>query len=262
MRGEETDYEDMDNDGDEADEDGATDLPTPPESVEGKSKQRTAGKRKREREDKDSLIKVKRIRIRTRAPVREPCVMCPNDIASERLLPTDSGSKAHRLCAIYTPETFIDSTGETELVRNVVNIDKARLDLKCNFCRSKRGACFQCSQKKCTRAYHATCAIAAGVLVDMRDVPVFDEDGTEYTDVGIDYRCRFHRPKRSKSLDGDSLEENDLIREATGKLKPGDLVQMQYYKGDIFGGVLIENRTSEHTVLVDILPQGQVRHWT
>ncbi|KAI9846192.1 MAG: hypothetical protein M1837_004306 [Sclerophora amabilis] len=264
LRGEETDYEETegeDDNGDEdEDDDGAvgkvpSNLPTPPESVEGKSKQRVR-KRKRDREDGTAKAKVKKIRVRIKAPAKEPCMLCPNDIPSERLLETDTGNEAHRLCALYTPETFIEGPPGSEKICNVSNIDKARLDLKCNFCRSKRGACFQCSQKKCTRAYHPTCAAAAGVLVDMRDVPVFGQDGTEYTDLGIDFRCRFHRPKRAKQLDGDLLEESALIKSSAGKLQVGDVVQMQYHKGEIFAGNLVENRQSEQMVLVDILPKG------
>lgn len=260
LRGDETEYEEIEvepDDDDDDDADGATDLPTPPESVEGKTKQRHR-KRKRDQDGSDPMAKVKRIRIRAKPPTREPCVLCPHEIPSEPLLPTDNGTKAHRLCAIYTPETFIEHVDGLEQVRNITNIDRARLDLKCNYCRSKRGACFQCSQKKCTRAYHATCAAAAGVLVDMRDVPVFDEDGIEYTDVGIDYRCRFHRPKRAKNLDGDALDEYPLIQRAARALVRGDLAQMQYYKGDIFAGVVVENRTSEGMIVVDILPRGFV----
>ena len=258
LRGEETEYEESENE-DDLDEDdaAAADLPTPPGSVEGKPKQRIR-KRKGDAHANanDPMLKVKRIRIRPRAPVKEPCVLCPNDIPSERLLPTDNGTQAHWLCAIYTPETFIDRTSGTERICNVAHIDKARRDLKCNYCRSKKGACFQCSQKKCTRAYHPTCAAAAGVLVDMRNVPVFDEHGTEYTDVGIDFRCRYHRVKRSKNMDGDSLEENCLVQESAQKLVAGDVAQMQYHKGDIFAGVVIENRQSERTILVDMLPRG------
>ena len=186
-------------------------------------------------------------------------MLCPNDNPHEELLPTDNGQQAHRRCAIYTPETYISVEEGQEKVCDIANIDKARLELKCNYCRSKRGAVFQCSQKKCTRAYHATCAAAAGVQVDVGKVPVFAEDGTEYTDDGIDFRCRFHRTKRGKHIDGTALEENTMIRKHAWKLSVGDVVQMQYYQGDLFAGTIVENRKSEQTVLVDILPRGFVK---
>ncbi|KAI9831229.1 MAG: hypothetical protein M1819_005157 [Sarea resinae] len=248
-------FEETDEDEDDDEDDqGATDLPTPPASVKGKPNQ--SRKRKRDTDDKGSKSKVRRVRIPAKAPAQEPCALCPNDIPAQELLSTDNGKMAHRICALYTPETYIEEESGKDIVRNVANIDKARLDLKCNFCRSKRGACFQCSQKKCTRAYHATCAAAAGVQVDIGDVPVFSEDGIEYTDTGIDFRCRFHRSKRGKNVDGFMLEEDTKIKEYAGTLKRDDVVQMQYYQGEIFAGVVVENRPSEETLLVDIIPKG------
>ncbi|KAI9792329.1 MAG: hypothetical protein M1816_002554 [Peltula sp. TS41687] len=261
LRGEVSEYEETEDEGDD-NEDGSTltgaaDLPTPPASVAGVSSQ-VSRKRKRDPPNgtTNSKTNVKKIRVRIKAPVMEPCILCPNDIPSEQLLPTDAGKEAHRLCALYTPETFIDGSSGSEKVCNVSNIDKARLNLKCNYCRSKRGACFQCSQPKCVRAYHATCAAAAGVLVDMRDLTVVGEDGKESTDVGIDFRCRFHRPRRPKNLDGDILEESKVIQNFARMLQVGDVIQMQFFRGDIFAGVVVENRVSEEMVLVDILPKG------
>lgn len=260
LRGEQTPeyYEETDEEEDEDEEDdadGPTDLPTPPGSVKGKHKPRSQ-KRKRDAGDKDAKPKIKRLRIKLKAPAHEPCVLCPNDNAYEELLPTDNGQKAHRRCALYTPETYIAEEDEKERVCDVTRIDKARLELKCNYCRNKRGSVFQCSQKKCTRAYHATCAAQAGVQVDTGLVPVYGEDGTEYTDIGIDFRCRFHRIKRGKNSDYTTLEENTFIRKHALKLSLGDLVQIQYYQSDIFAGVVLENRKSEQTLLVEVLPKG------
>ena len=257
---EETDEED-DEDEDDDEEDGPTDLPTPPGSDKGKPKARSH-KRKRDPSDKEPKPKVKRLRIKISVPAKEPCVLCPNDNRFEVLLPTDNGQKAHRRCALYTPETYIAEENGAETICDVSRIDKARLELKCNYCRNKRGAVFQCSQKKCTRAYHATCAASAGVQVDIGIVPVFGEDGTEYTDTGIDFRCRFHRVKRPKSTDKESysaiLEENSLIRKYATKLPRGEVVQVQFFQGDIFAGVVLENRKSEQTLLIDVLPKGYV----
>jgi hypothetical protein len=259
LRGEETDYEETEDEEDEEDRNGPTDLPTPPESSGDAKIKAPRRKRKRPVNDKNDKPNAKRIRVRIKAPVKEPCVLCPHDIPSEPLLPTEDGQKAHRMCALYIPETSIESgEGGKEMVTDVKYIDKARLDLKCNYCRSKKGACFQCSQKKCTRAYHATCAAAAGVLVEQGEIPVFGEDGTEYKEWGIEFSCRFHRTKRDKKLDGDALGDNERILKAASELKVGETCQMQYYGGDIFAGVVVENRKSEEMILVDILPRGYV----
>jgi hypothetical protein len=258
LRGEPTPeyYEETDEDDDDDADDALNDLPTPPASVGGKRKA-TVKKRKRDdKKDPGPKKKKKKLRIRIRIPAKEPCILCPNDVTFDELLPTDNGQKAHRLCAQYTVETFVSGEGPTETVCNIARIDKARLDLKCNFCRSKRGSCFQCDARKCTRAYHATCAAAAGVLVDIGPMPYFDDDGQEYFYEGSDFRCRFHRPKRPKNVDSESLENNKLVKQYAKTLKSKDLVQAQTLTGDIFAGVVVENRPGESMVLIDVQPGG------
>ena len=263
LRGEKTPeyYEETDDEDDEEDDEkeGPTDLPTPPGSDKGKPKVRSH-KRKRDPADKEAKPKVKRLRIKLTAPSREPCVMCPNDPPYEELLPTDNGFEAHRRCGLYTPETYFADENGVERICDVEHIDKARLELRCMYCRNKRGSVFQCSVRKCTRAYHATCAASAGVQVDIGRVPVFDEDGTEYVDTGIDFRCRFHRIKRPKVTDKEqfslTLEESALIRKHARKLSRGEVVQIQYFQGDIIGGVVLENRKSEQTLLIEVQPRG------
>lgn len=255
LRGEPTpEYYEETDDEDDLDDDEAGNLPSPPASVKGK-----APSKKRKREVKqEAPKKKKKIRIRIRAPTREPCAVCPNDNPWEPLLPTDNGKKAHLSCALYTPETFIVNENGEQKVCGVANIDKARLELKCNFCRSKRGACFQCSSKKCTRAFHATCAVAAGVLVDSGLVPTFGEDGTEYYEEGYDFRCRYHRPKMPKVVNIEAMENSKRINNFAKDLKPNDTVQAQYVGAEVFGGLVIENRPSEMTLIVDVLPEGYV----
>jgi hypothetical protein len=270
LRGEPTPeyYEETD---DEDEDEGDDRLPSPPRSVAGKPKGKPGrkpsnNKRKRggkEPEEAPKPKKVRRIRIRIKIPGRGmPCILCPNDVEYDELLPTDTGMKAHRICADYTPETYILSKGEAgDTVCNVANIGKDRLELKCNYCRSKRGAVFQCSQKKCTRAFHATCAVAAGVQVDLGPMPTFDEGGTEYFYDGYDFRCRFHRPKKrnNKTVDVDSLEKDKYILNFGKTLKPQNVIQFQYVGGEmyqIYGAQVVENRPGEQAVLVDVLPDG------
>lgn len=271
LRGEPTPEYYEETDDDEDDEGGVDHLPSPPPSVAGKTKGRPgrkpANKRKRGKEEPKETPrpkKLKRIRIRIRIPGRGmPCVLCPNDVEYDDLLPTDNGLKAHRICADYTPETFIVAKTEGETVCNVANIGKDRLELKCNYCRSKRGAVFQCSQKKCTRAFHATCAVAAGVQVDLGPMPTFDAEGTEYFYDGYDFRCRFHRPKKrnNKTVDVESLEKDKFVMAYGKTLKPKDVIQFQYVGGEmyqIYGAQVVENRPGEQSVLVDVLPDGYV----
>ncbi|KAI3323976.1 hypothetical protein HD806DRAFT_496114 [Xylariaceae sp. AK1471] len=258
LRGEETDYEETEDEEEEEDEEDEdeleTGMPTPRSAHAIRLK--TAGrKRKRAITDKGEK-KTKKIRLRLKSQAEPPCCLCPHDVPGTELLPTDDDRKAHRLCALYGAETWIETIDGKEVVANVVNISKARLDLKCLFCRSKRGTCFQCYHKKCARSYHATCAAAAGVLVEEAEVPIFGEDGTEYKEQAFEFSCRFHRTKRDRKLDGDALDDCQKTRQAAAALKKGDICQLQYHRGDIFAGIIVENRCSEHTFLIDVIPNG------
>ncbi|KAL1848705.1 hypothetical protein VTK73DRAFT_10069 [Phialemonium thermophilum] len=272
LRGESTDYgetedeeeeEEEEDDDDDAEE--GTGLPSPPSSsraVKGrgsKTKKRKRGGAAAAREKGGVKLKVPKMRPRVKPAVESPCCLCPNDIPGAEILPTDDGRRAHRMCALYVPETYIETADDGgETVANAAHIDKARLDLKCLFCRSRKGACFQCSQKKCARSYHATCAAAAGVFVEEAEVPVVGEDGTEYKEQAFAFSCRFHRTKRDRRWDGEALEENARVREAAAALRKDQLCQFQYYRGDIFAGVVVENRPDEETVLIHVVPNGYV----
>ncbi|KAK2591092.1 hypothetical protein QQS21_011226 [Conoideocrella luteorostrata] len=255
LRGEETEYEETDEDDDEDDDDELSGLPTPPASHGVKFKD-ASRKRRRGMNDKTPRVRVKKIKLRVKSKAIPPCCLCPNDISLYDLLPTDDGRKAHRVCALYLPETYIDSVDDEEVICNVANVHKDRLNLKCLFCRSRRGACFQCSHKKCARGYHATCAAAGGVFVEDQEVPIFDQHGTEYKEQAFEFSCRFHRARRDKNANSETLETEPRIRDAAKQRKVGDMCQIQYLKGDIFAGVVVENREHEETLLVDILPHG------
>ncbi|KAI8634498.1 hypothetical protein F5Y19DRAFT_413682 [Xylariaceae sp. FL1651] len=255
LRGEETDYEETEDEEDEDDEDELeTGIPTPRSShtIKFQSAER---KRKRSTVEKGEK-KAKKIRLRVKSHVEPPCCLCPHDIPGAELLPTEDDRKAHRLCALYGAETWIETVNDKEIVANVASISKARLDLKCLFCRSKRGVCFQCSHKKCARSYHATCAAAAGVLVEEAEVPIFGEDGTEYKEQAFEFSCRFHRTKRDRKLDGNTLDDCQKTRQVAVTLKKGDICQLQYFRGDIFAGIIVENRVDEQNFLLDIIPNG------
>lgn len=258
LRGEPTPeyYEETDDEEDEEEEEPSA-LPTPPGSVKGKPKR--SHKRKRDPNEKEAKPKVKKLRIRIKAPSFEPCMLCPNDNPREKLLPTDNGKMAHRLCGLYTPETWIAESDGIGKVYNVGNIDKARLDLKCHYCRNRKGTKVQCSAQKCVRAFHATCAAQAGVLVDIGPMPTFGADGTEYVDEdGIDYRCRFHRSKRGKNLDSVTLEENSFIRRQAVRIQPGETVQAQFFQQEIFAGFVLDNCKDEESLLLEVMPKREV----
>ncbi len=253
MRGEETEFEETDEEDEgEEEEDGPTDLPTPPESSGDTKVKQPARKRKHKVAGKRGTEADKKVRVRLKTH-NEPCCLCPNDIKGQTLLPTDDGRKAHRICAEYTPETDI----ENGIVYGVSEIKKDRLDLKCIYCRSRKGAKIQCSQKKCVRSYHATCTAAAGMFVEQGETPVFGEDGTEYKTTGCEFSCRFHRAKRDKNLTTKLLEADERVHRAASMLKQHEICQFQFLKKDICAGIVLQNRKSEATLFLEILPSGE-----
>jgi hypothetical protein len=244
----------MDSELDEVD--GASDLLTPPRSVPEKSSRGRKQKRKLDGEEPQS----KRVRVRGDAIMRRmPCVLCPNDMDYEDLLPTEDGkAHAHRRCATYIEETSIlrDESGR-EVVCDIDRIPKARLGLKCLFCREVRGACFQCNFGKCTRAYHPTCALLAGVQVEFGSVAVIADDGQQYSVPSVDLKCKFHRQRRhggpGELLDDDNRKVVQMAR----RLSMGDLLQFQVDK-EINGAIVLENRTDERALKLKVLPRGDL----
>ncbi|KPI41813.1 DNA damage-responsive transcriptional repressor RPH1 [Cyphellophora attinorum] len=250
---------------DDEDEDELIDLPTPPGSDRGKIK--LSSKRKRATKDVGPNKKARKmIKIR-KVSKHQPCCLCPNDFAWEELLPTSNGQKAHRTCAMYTPETYIATVDGKEVISNVENISKARLELKCYECRQKKGSCFQCSSAKCTKSYHATCAMQAGVQVDKGEIAVWHE-GVEYRDIGFDWRCRLHRSVKRTRITSELSTCNHLNNcwnkpefvQYIKSLKAGDLVQWQITHSDeIEAGMIMTGYDEEQEgMLVKVLPDVRV----
>ncbi|KAH3149112.1 hypothetical protein KXV92_003162 [Aspergillus fumigatus] len=252
LRGEATPeyYDDFDSDMDVIE--GASDLLTPPRSVPEKTSTRG-----RKRKHPGETTKAKRMRVNTEIPRKAPCMLCPNDLDYEDLLPTEDGkSHAHRRCALYTEETSIlrDEAGK-EVVCDIDYIPKARMGLKCLFCREVRGACFQCNFGKCTRSYHATCALLAGVQVEHGSIAVIADDGNQYSVPSVDLKCKYHRQKRPTWMTNDAADYDRKVNATAQRLVVGDLVQFQADK-EINGAVVLQNRPEERTLLVKILPRG------
>ena len=233
---------------------GASDLLTPPRSVPEKTATSTRG---RKRKHDGDPTRAKRMKVQVEIPRRYPCLLCPNDLDYEDLLPTEDGrSHAHRRCALYTEETLIlrDESGK-EVVCDVDQVPKARMGLKCLYCREVRGACFQCTYGKCTRAYHATCALLAGVQSEHGEIAVIADDGNQYSIPSVDLKCKYHRQKRHHFLGGDSSECDRKLLDTARGLVRGDLVQFQADK-EINGALVLENRPEERSLRLKVLPRG------
>ncbi|EER39657.1 conserved hypothetical protein [Histoplasma capsulatum H143] len=182
-----------------------------------------------------------------------------------------SNATAGRIYTGYYDESVVIWTkwtldGETTILRDdsgadvvcdVDKVPKARMGLKCLFCREINGACFQCMHGKCTRAYHPTCALLAGVQVEFGEVAVMADDGQEYSVPGVDLKCKYHRPKKYAYMQGQTLDSDPKSIQTARNIQTGELVQFQADK-EINGAIVLENRPAERSVLVKILPRGNV----
>lgn len=171
-------------------------------------------------------------------PKGPQCILCPNCLPSRQLKFTDyeliitekslKGGKqeyCHRICANLIPEVEVtDDIEKGDYVKGIETIPNARKSLKCVFCHVKKGACFQCSAPKCTRAFHATCALPCGVYFASRN----------------EFYCKVHRPKS---------EDNSTY---LSTLCLGDMIQGKF--SDYFAGSIITNNKSERSLTVDIYP--------
>lgn len=179
---------------------------------------------------------------------KAPCDLCPRAPRYEEILDAGNGRKVHRICADFIPETSIVKVPNEPLKEDVINldaIDKARLALRCGHCKVPSGACFQCSSPKCVRAFHATCAYDAGVLVQKKE----NAEG----ELIYHFACKTHRPRRAAP---ETLEfDNNLTTYAAG-LQNASVVQAQFAFGHVFSGLVRENRRSERTLMVEVGNEG------
>ena len=242
---------------DDEDDDAPAGVATPAVSAKG----RAGGKRKR-KDDKDDkpAKKVKKIKINRGF---QPCILCPNANSFDDLIMTSNGKLAHRKCASYTTETYIVEENGRDIVYGIENIHKDKWALQCNYCRQKRGVCFQCHTPKCARAYHATCAVMAGVQVDEADTPRFYE-GVEYRDPIIDLRCKTHRTVKLGRPSTDSASQTQLAKtfssaytDYASNLKVNDVVQYQSSTSDnIIAAVIVKAYDGSGSLLVRSLSRN------
>ncbi|KAI9002689.1 JmjC domain, hydroxylase-domain-containing protein [Gaertneriomyces semiglobifer] len=140
------------------------------------------------------------------------------------LLATEvDGVFAHRHCAVFIPETYVQPHPEDstkEIVMGVASIDPARWRLKCALCKrsskgsTKIGACIQCAKGKCPRAYHVSCAFDSDICM----IPDTD---------GLGYRC-FCPPHDPQKVEKRKAEKEKFMQEAPEKFRPGVTVFAKY----------------------------------
>lgn len=173
------------------------------------------------------------------------CALCPNNLhgnlrkmATFELLKADL-AHVHRVCAERFPDQL---TIRGKQVNGLLSISSAQKNLRCSVCHSNgpsKGTCFQCSYGKCTRSFHGTCALMAGVLLDSN-------------------ACKMHRSALTPMHDCD---DPDLFKKVSS-FSPGVLIQFSFSRssakrptGDVFTGILARNNPEEASVEMVVYPE-------
>lgn len=186
--------------------------------------------------------------------IQNQCALCPNTLLKElldfqpfELLGTDvdatKSSQVHRICA----EQFKDQISiQGKKANGLKSISKAQRGLKCQVCHVPNitlgtailGACFQCSHNKCTRAFHATCAISGGVMMDS----------------GL---CKMHRVTKSPFYERSSLEAQTILE----TVQKDSIIQFTFtnltrrrHSGEVYAGLVLRNNVRESTLEVLVYP--------
>ena len=152
------------------------------------------------------------------------CIFCPHDTSLDTLVPVPAEAcaalertnakkslsasaspyMAHRLCACFLPETWVDASSQ---VQGAATIERSRWTLKCQVCTDPadrlHGAKIQCTKGRCVHAVHVSCALneTSGWLLDICARETADQlegvrsslDAPEERAVVL---CRAHNPHR------------------------------------------------------------------
>ena len=95
------------------------------------------------------------------------CIFCPNTDGGFKQ--TNSSRWAHLLCAMWIPEVSLGNHIFMEPVMDVEKVPRQRWKLVCYICSQEMGACVQCSNKSCFKAFHVTCARRARLHLKMKN---------------------------------------------------------------------------------------------
>ena len=152
------------------------------------------------------------------------CIFCPHDTSLDTLVPVPAETcaalertnakkslsasaspyMAHRLCACFLPETWVDASAQ---VQGAATIERSRWTLKCQVCTDPadrlHGAKIQCTKGRCVHAVHVSCALneTSGWLLDICARETADQlEGVRSSSDAPEERavvlCRAHNPHR------------------------------------------------------------------
>lgn len=97
---------------------------------------------------------------------RPSCIFCPHEGGAFKQ--TNNAKWAHLFCAFWIPEVQIGNPSLMEPITDVEKVPPSRWKLLCYICNQAMGASIQCSDGRCYRAFHLTCARQGGLYLRMK----------------------------------------------------------------------------------------------
>ncbi|KAK9810852.1 hypothetical protein WJX73_002323 [Symbiochloris irregularis] len=98
------------------------------------------------------------------------CALCPVRCGAFRQT-TDSRHWVHQVCALWHPETSVQSGSACNAVEGKSQIKAERWGRPCSVCRQTHGAVVLCSTPHCSVAFHPLCARNSGCYLARRPGP-------------------------------------------------------------------------------------------
>uniref|UniRef100_A0A8C5WEE7 [histone H3]-trimethyl-L-lysine(9) demethylase n=1 Tax=Leptobrachium leishanense TaxID=445787 RepID=A0A8C5WEE7_9ANUR len=211
--------------------------------------------------------------------IMEDCCLCC--LRGGALQKANDDRWVHVMCAVAVAEAKFVNIVERRPV-DICKIPLQRFRLKCVFCKKRRkrvaGCCVQCSHGRCPTSFHATCAQAAGVMMQPDDWPfvVFitcsrhKQNQNEGKDSNKDivlgqtviskhkngryYQCEvakmtketFYEVNFDDGSFSDNLFPEDIVSRDCTNLGPppaGDIVQVRWTDGLVYGAKFVASHT-------------------
>ncbi|XP_041659041.1 lysine-specific demethylase 4A isoform X3 [Cheilinus undulatus] len=154
--------------------------------------------------------------------ITEDCCLC--SLRGGALQRANDDKWVHVLCAITVLEArFVNITDRCPIDLSAIPLPRFRL--KCVYCRKRmkrdvKGCCVQCSNGRCSTAFHPTCAQAAGILMHPDDWPFI-----------VYITCHRHRtpviPERNKATMQELTEGQRVIcKHKNGRYYHSELMEL------------------------------------
>ncbi|XP_063795426.1 lysine-specific demethylase 4A [Pseudophryne corroboree] len=211
--------------------------------------------------------------------ITEDCCLC--SLRGGALQKANDNRWVHVMCAVAVAEAKFVNIAERRPV-DISKIPLMRFRLKCAFCKKRRkrvaGCCVQCSHGRCPTSFHASCAQAAGVMMQPDDWPfvVFitcfrhkssnNEGKDSHRDIvlgqtviskhknGRYYQCEvvklmketFYEVNFDDGSFSDNLYPEDIVSRDCLNLGPppaGDTVQVRWTDGLVYGAKFVASHT-------------------